>query len=288
MERRRNARMGETGYPRENPLTSVIVRHDSHMRKSRCDPAGNRTRVIDAAVECGAFHVANERGFRNRLQGALGCEWVALKCGIIGVATIRCRPEERAHVYLGGPDTQLPGTLPSPSPYPPTTHPCSGGHVTRGSIDLAWLLIMFSLNPLPSLRKITPKPCLTSAFCLTGAGETGVPRENPPTNGIVRHDSHLRKSGGDRAIHSATAAPSVEMLCISQLGCECWGGYSVPRNREPLNWTLAVANRVRTTSFFYPSPRHLELTQPDFLYHRPASQSERAEALISPIQTILR
>ncbi|KAJ8867513.1 hypothetical protein PR048_031315 [Dryococelus australis] len=32
-------------------------------------------------------------------------------------------------------------------------------------------------------------------------GETGDPREDPPTNGIVRHDSHLRKSGdpaGDR------------------------------------------------------------------------------------------
>ncbi|KAJ8866800.1 hypothetical protein PR048_032661, partial [Dryococelus australis] len=31
-----------------------------------------------------------------------------------------------------------------------------------------------------------------------GAGETGDPRENPPTNGIVRHDSHMRKSGVTR------------------------------------------------------------------------------------------
>ncbi|KAJ8882901.1 hypothetical protein PR048_014732 [Dryococelus australis] len=38
------------------------------------------------------------------------------------------------------------------------------------------------------------------------AGETGDPRENPPTNGIVRHDSHMRKSG-ERANRSATAAP---------------------------------------------------------------------------------
>ncbi|KAJ8895040.1 hypothetical protein PR048_000364 [Dryococelus australis] len=29
------------------------------------------------------------------------------------------------------------------------------------------------------------------------AGETGDPRENPPTSGIVRHDSHMRKSGLD-------------------------------------------------------------------------------------------
>ncbi|KAJ8871236.1 hypothetical protein PR048_027542 [Dryococelus australis] len=30
------------------------------------------------------------------------------------------------------------------------------------------------------------------------AGETGNPRENPPTNGIVRHDSHMRESGVTR------------------------------------------------------------------------------------------
>ncbi|KAJ8870898.1 hypothetical protein PR048_027199 [Dryococelus australis] len=31
-----------------------------------------------------------------------------------------------------------------------------------------------------------------------GRGEMGEPRENPPTSGIVRHDSHLRKSGVNR------------------------------------------------------------------------------------------
>ncbi|KAJ8869271.1 hypothetical protein PR048_030843 [Dryococelus australis] len=35
---------GETGDPRENPPTSGIVRDDSHVRESRSDPAGNRTR----------------------------------------------------------------------------------------------------------------------------------------------------------------------------------------------------------------------------------------------------
>ncbi|KAJ8891162.1 hypothetical protein PR048_010677 [Dryococelus australis] len=34
MEQRRNAREGEKGDPRENPPTSGIVRHDSHLRKS--------------------------------------------------------------------------------------------------------------------------------------------------------------------------------------------------------------------------------------------------------------
>ncbi|KAJ8866400.1 hypothetical protein PR048_032243 [Dryococelus australis] len=40
MERRRNEGAGETGDPRENPQTSGIVRHDSHLRKSG-DPAGD-------------------------------------------------------------------------------------------------------------------------------------------------------------------------------------------------------------------------------------------------------
>ncbi|KAJ8888678.1 hypothetical protein PR048_008170 [Dryococelus australis] len=35
---------GEAGDPREGPPTSGIVRHGSHVRKSRSDPAGNRAR----------------------------------------------------------------------------------------------------------------------------------------------------------------------------------------------------------------------------------------------------
>ncbi|KAJ8874585.1 hypothetical protein PR048_025451 [Dryococelus australis] len=44
MERRGNAiAREETADPRENSPNSGIVRHDSHMRMSWCDPAGNRT-----------------------------------------------------------------------------------------------------------------------------------------------------------------------------------------------------------------------------------------------------
>ncbi|KAJ8893001.1 hypothetical protein PR048_005582 [Dryococelus australis] len=41
----------ETGYPRENPPTSGIVGHDSHMRKSGSDPAWNRTKFAYAGGE---------------------------------------------------------------------------------------------------------------------------------------------------------------------------------------------------------------------------------------------
>ncbi|KAJ8869189.1 hypothetical protein PR048_030759 [Dryococelus australis] len=40
MEQRRNARVGGTGDPRENPPTSGIVQHGSHIRKSGSGPAG--------------------------------------------------------------------------------------------------------------------------------------------------------------------------------------------------------------------------------------------------------
>ncbi|KAJ8866721.1 hypothetical protein PR048_032582 [Dryococelus australis] len=52
MEQRRNEKAGETGEPRENPPTSGIVRHDSHMLRSGSDPAGNRTRRRIAATAC--------------------------------------------------------------------------------------------------------------------------------------------------------------------------------------------------------------------------------------------
>ncbi|KAJ8885898.1 hypothetical protein PR048_012104 [Dryococelus australis] len=38
-----------------------------------------------------------------------------------------------------------------------------------------------------------------------GAGEMGDPRENPPTRGIIRHDSHILKSGGDPPLHHRSA-----------------------------------------------------------------------------------
>ncbi|KAJ8870852.1 hypothetical protein PR048_027153 [Dryococelus australis] len=39
---------------------------------------------------------------------------------------------------------------------------------------------------------------VNSQSCNEGAGETGDPRENPPTSGFVLHDSHLRKSRVNR------------------------------------------------------------------------------------------
>ncbi|KAJ8871918.1 hypothetical protein PR048_028258 [Dryococelus australis] len=45
MERHWNVKAGEAGGTQENPPTSAIVQHDSHMRKSRSEPAGDRVRM---------------------------------------------------------------------------------------------------------------------------------------------------------------------------------------------------------------------------------------------------
>ncbi|KAJ8871231.1 hypothetical protein PR048_027537 [Dryococelus australis] len=65
MEQLRNAWEGETGDPRENPLISSIVRHDSRVRQSGSDPAGNRTKSRSREVQAkqlkGGFFRRSER-----------------------------------------------------------------------------------------------------------------------------------------------------------------------------------------------------------------------------------
>ncbi|KAJ8883619.1 hypothetical protein PR048_015463 [Dryococelus australis] len=72
MEQRRNECSGGTRDPRENPPTSDIVRHDSHMRKSGSDPAGDLARF---ALSVGGKHDSTLRDRREamtmRTAGAL-------------------------------------------------------------------------------------------------------------------------------------------------------------------------------------------------------------------------
>ncbi|KAJ8869237.1 hypothetical protein PR048_030809 [Dryococelus australis] len=58
-EQSRNARLGETGYPRENPPTTGIIRHDSHTRKSGSDPAGVGGGTVAKRLACSPPTKAN-------------------------------------------------------------------------------------------------------------------------------------------------------------------------------------------------------------------------------------
>ncbi|KAJ8894367.1 hypothetical protein PR048_007018 [Dryococelus australis] len=66
-EQRRNVKAGKTGDPRENPLTSGIVRYDSHVWKSKSNPAGNRIMfaLVGGTQE---FHTPFHRGCALRKQ----------------------------------------------------------------------------------------------------------------------------------------------------------------------------------------------------------------------------
>ncbi|KAJ8865885.1 hypothetical protein PR048_033408 [Dryococelus australis] len=69
-----------------------------------------------------------------------------------------------------------------------------------------------------------------------GEGETGDPRRNPPTNGIVRHDSHLRKSATRPRIEPAKSSEPMRAIEVSmeQRQNERLGKRDIPeKTRQP-------------------------------------------------------
>ncbi|KAJ8894980.1 hypothetical protein PR048_000288 [Dryococelus australis] len=100
------------------------------------------------------------------------------------------------------------GDLPFPPPLHSSTAPYSPHLI--GSQEL-------------SNRPNISTPLRSNGPGMKGRGETGDPRENPPTNGIVRHDSHLRKSGdaaGQRA--SYLIEPGSIFACGNHAGRCHW------------------------------------------------------------------
>ncbi|KAJ8876127.1 hypothetical protein PR048_024036 [Dryococelus australis] len=67
--------------------------------------------------------------------------------------------------------------------------------------ERAWLHVYEAAN-----GELTPAPVSREQRRNEGEGQTGDPREGPPTSGIVRHDSHTRKSGSDPAGNRARFA----------------------------------------------------------------------------------
>ncbi|KAJ8894651.1 hypothetical protein PR048_007315 [Dryococelus australis] len=51
----RNLTTGQTGDPRENPLTNDIFRHDTHVKKSGNEPAASRTRIVLLKIDTAEF-----------------------------------------------------------------------------------------------------------------------------------------------------------------------------------------------------------------------------------------
>ncbi|KAJ8874040.1 hypothetical protein PR048_024880 [Dryococelus australis] len=67
----------KTDDPRENPPTSGIVRHDSHMRKSGSNPAGNRCKEWGVRC-CQDVYVAGQSEFPAKWKGTALIHWGTL------------------------------------------------------------------------------------------------------------------------------------------------------------------------------------------------------------------
>ncbi|KAJ8883279.1 hypothetical protein PR048_015122 [Dryococelus australis] len=112
-----------------------------------------------------------------------------------------------------------------------------------------------------------PLPCIPALIHTqltlhrnTKAGETGDPRENPPASGVVRHDSHMRKSLGDPGRNQtrfALVGSNTSLVCTadwcpgSQHDCAGCGGKRIFVGK--MGWNgRGCGRRVNRTYFIFP------------------------------------
>ncbi|KAJ8895833.1 hypothetical protein PR048_001172 [Dryococelus australis] len=189
---------GKREIPEETPPTSGIVRHDHRTCGNRVTTtAGNRTRftlVVGGSatrfytaalnedkrtiveergrliVETLPARLDRERGYRRHQMTAMTRSNKSKKTcschGKEGVA--QADPRSPTEVLSVGASLEM--SMASTSAYKPNIH------------------LRCSLTPQRSGTERRPN---------VRAGETGDLRENPSTSGIVRHDSHMQKSGSD-------------------------------------------------------------------------------------------
>ncbi|KAJ8875314.1 hypothetical protein PR048_023209 [Dryococelus australis] len=194
MVQRRNERAREKRDPRENPPTNGIVRHDSYMRRSG-DPAGDRARF--ALV-----------GGRRANRSATAAPYEAsekLKVTVNSLYTLYDVPYYECQLSaFGGVYQAL------------WAWRCVTSHVCLLYGDGRRQCFPWIIRYLPALALRTNLErfgferkrvsCSRSgvseeiwtALDIEGGGNGRPSTNNPPTNGIVRHDSHMRKSGGTR------------------------------------------------------------------------------------------
>ncbi|KAJ8873523.1 hypothetical protein PR048_024341 [Dryococelus australis] len=159
MERRPNERAGETGDPRENPLTNSIVGHDSHLRKSG-DQAGTR-KPGDLETErktTSVTRATNERLVQSRTTKSKGK--MGPQCYFVRT---------------------LPGRL----------------STNRKLLTRGWLN---DVQPNEKVKRVLllQKPINKGQLLEYGRRKREIPKKTPPNNGIVRHDSQMRKSEQER------------------------------------------------------------------------------------------
>ncbi|KAJ8875428.1 hypothetical protein PR048_023323 [Dryococelus australis] len=115
-------------------------------------------------------------------------------------------------------------------------------------------------------------PLVTSSAGMNRGRGKGYPRENPPTSGIVRHDSHVRKSGSD------PRRESNPVRHCGRQGRRCFAGLLVigrgPRRISGRGFTaLALCVCRRAEDLFPNAPPGTVLREPSCRYiTRPAQR----------------
>ncbi|KAJ8887699.1 hypothetical protein PR048_013917 [Dryococelus australis] len=189
--------------PRENPPTNGIVQHHSYMRKSG-DPAGVRLYSLKrkyADVNCALVTCCYSGRPRLGHRSTGGVihrvdQWLKI------YKYTRTRQQNgfavRQHVGTPFANRRLVTCL------PPGSAASRESFTARNSQSETRPIARASLSYLESVTPTTKQPLrervkrfgrlLTTSRNET-AGETGDPRENPLTSGIIQYNFHLRKSG---------------------------------------------------------------------------------------------
>ncbi|KAJ8867880.1 hypothetical protein PR048_031685 [Dryococelus australis] len=185
MENSRNEEARETGDPRENPPTSRIVRHDS-------EPTGDRTLFA---------LVGREQPNRSATVGPLSHEghymtaFIERRCFFPALSvssfSVRRRAElKKRNLRCSYVQNERAGDSVRCRKF------VEHGLPALDEVSCAFVFDFHGIYHLACHRGLQEGDEYEEAQeCKWG--ETGNPRENPPTNGIVRHDSHVRKSGSD-------------------------------------------------------------------------------------------
>ncbi|KAJ8895206.1 hypothetical protein PR048_000531, partial [Dryococelus australis] len=241
-------RRWKLGDPRENPPASDVVRHDSHVRKFGSGPHGasNPARLDGRrlgrfpAASPGFLHVGNvadvsvgwrvfsgySRLSRLHIRNASPSETHFTRSSSLKTSLLKRRPGPLSYSHRekyfveqnkvqrgstrGDRDMSNNSLIASTRKALnwraglPATHIVAEGHYENGTLNHGFPETL--TRNLVTLKEAIEM--IMEQRRNERRGETGDTRENPQTNGIVRHDSHLRKSGVTR--------PGIEP------GSPCW------------------------------------------------------------------
>ncbi|KAJ8872674.1 hypothetical protein PR048_026285 [Dryococelus australis] len=206
------------------------------FRKSSYSPGYRFQGHMDDVTDSIEFSATIDYFYSKTLVQIHFCDWMVLMSRIAGVCPQIPGTQCRSYLIMIGPVSNKPGngvlkngdltplktqtaiSFPvmvetGPSPYADKlagewgeqTRPISGPRcVNAHSLDS----IKFSRTPEQEVLRVgeSEMRCEWSSAVMQGRGEVGALRESPPTSGIIRHDSHMRKSGSGPAGNGARFA----------------------------------------------------------------------------------